>query len=199
MTSGPKAPLWPPWNRRQGRNAPRREHGSRTHYSRSLAHIPLIMFPALEPASCPEMGAAAPPGPKPSRLGRKDTTGRFREERIFQVVADAMSGPGPRLGATAFRQVHRWLNDRCGGLEEGDRRRVSGSRCGCRGRKRMTLAAERLFDEQPPPSKVLLAAPPGWPAPPAPGARHGPDAGQGTARTSTTRVELVRVGRFCPL
>jgi hypothetical protein len=37
----------------------------------------------------------------------------------------------------------------------------------------MTLAAERLFDDQPPPCMVLLAAPAGWPAPPGPAAYHG--------------------------
>ena len=37
----------------------------------------------------------------------------------------------------------------------------------------MTLAAERLFDQDPPSCPVLLAAPPGWPAPPDPAAYHG--------------------------
>jgi hypothetical protein len=37
----------------------------------------------------------------------------------------------------------------------------------------MTLAAERLFEQDPPPCAVLLAAPPGWPAPPGPAAYHG--------------------------
>jgi hypothetical protein len=37
----------------------------------------------------------------------------------------------------------------------------------------MTLAAERLLEDDPPPCPVLLAAPPGWPAPPGPPAYHG--------------------------
>jgi hypothetical protein len=37
----------------------------------------------------------------------------------------------------------------------------------------MTLAAERLIESDPPPCPVLLAAPPGWPAPPGPAAYHG--------------------------
>ncbi len=37
----------------------------------------------------------------------------------------------------------------------------------------MTLAAERLFDDQPPPCTVLLAAPAGWLAAPGPAAYHG--------------------------
>jgi hypothetical protein len=37
----------------------------------------------------------------------------------------------------------------------------------------MTLAAERLLEADPPPCPVLLAAPPGWPAPPGPAAYHG--------------------------
>ena len=37
----------------------------------------------------------------------------------------------------------------------------------------MTLAAERLLEADPPPCTVLLAAPPGWPAPPGPAAYHG--------------------------
>jgi hypothetical protein len=37
----------------------------------------------------------------------------------------------------------------------------------------MTLAAERLLEGDPPPCTVLLAAPPGWPAPPDPAAYHG--------------------------
>ena len=37
----------------------------------------------------------------------------------------------------------------------------------------MTLAAERLLEQDPPPCTVLLAAPPGWPAPPGPAAYHG--------------------------
>ena len=37
----------------------------------------------------------------------------------------------------------------------------------------MTLAAERLLESDPPPCPVLLAAPPGWPAPPGPAAYHG--------------------------
>jgi hypothetical protein len=38
----------------------------------------------------------------------------------------------------------------------------------------MTFAAERLLEGDPPPCTVLLAAPPSWPAPPAPAAYHGP-------------------------
>ena len=37
----------------------------------------------------------------------------------------------------------------------------------------MTLAAERLLAQDPPPCTVLLAAPPGWPAAPGPAAYHG--------------------------
>jgi hypothetical protein len=37
----------------------------------------------------------------------------------------------------------------------------------------MTLAAERLFDDQPPPCAVLLAAPAGCLAAPGPAAYHG--------------------------
>jgi hypothetical protein len=37
----------------------------------------------------------------------------------------------------------------------------------------MTLAAERLLEQDPPPCPVLLAAPPGWPAAPGPAAYHG--------------------------
>jgi hypothetical protein len=37
----------------------------------------------------------------------------------------------------------------------------------------MTLAAERVLEDDPPPCTVLLAAPPGWPAPPGPAAYHG--------------------------
>jgi hypothetical protein len=37
----------------------------------------------------------------------------------------------------------------------------------------MTLAAERLLEGDPPPCTVLLAAPPGWPAPPGPAAYRG--------------------------
>lgn len=37
----------------------------------------------------------------------------------------------------------------------------------------MTLAAERLLEQDPPPCAVLLAAPPGWPAQPGPAAYHG--------------------------
>lgn len=37
----------------------------------------------------------------------------------------------------------------------------------------MTLAAERLFEEHPPPCTVLLAPAPGWPAPPGDAAYHG--------------------------
>ena len=37
----------------------------------------------------------------------------------------------------------------------------------------MTLAAERMLEQDPPPCTVLLAAPPGWPAPPGPAAYHG--------------------------
>src|SRR5437763_12257829 len=37
----------------------------------------------------------------------------------------------------------------------------------------MTLAAGRLFEQDAPPCTVLLAAPPGWPAPPGPAAYHG--------------------------
>ena len=37
----------------------------------------------------------------------------------------------------------------------------------------MTLAAERLLDQEPPSCRVLLAAPPGWPPPPGPVAYHG--------------------------
>ena len=37
----------------------------------------------------------------------------------------------------------------------------------------MTLAAERLLEDDPPPCPMLLAAPPGWPAPPGAAAYHG--------------------------
>ncbi len=37
----------------------------------------------------------------------------------------------------------------------------------------MTLAAEHLLEDDPPPCTVLLAAPPGWPSPPGPAAYHG--------------------------
>ena len=37
----------------------------------------------------------------------------------------------------------------------------------------MTLATERLLEQDPPPCTVLLAAPPGWPAPPGAAAHHG--------------------------
>jgi hypothetical protein len=37
----------------------------------------------------------------------------------------------------------------------------------------MTLAAERLLQDDPPPCPVLLAPPPGWPAQPGPAAYHG--------------------------